>query len=216
MSKLQLGSLFLTYTYLNSDRDLIRTAASLLGKFISPKEHSNIRYLALEALGHVASLDSETALLVNKHQEIVIQALRDPDISIRKRALDLLYGMCDKSNAKVIVGELLNYLENDADHQIREELVLKIAILAEKFAHDYSWYVDVILKLIALAGDFVSDDIWYRVVQIVTNHEDIQEYAAKTVFEALRQTSCHETGVKIGGYILGEFGHLIADNPESK
>lgn len=35
-------------------------------------------------------------------------------------------------------------------------------------------YVDVILQLIDKAGDFVSDDIWFRVVQFVTNNEDLQ------------------------------------------
>lgn len=35
-------------------------------------------------------------------------------------------------------------------------------------------YVDVILQLIDKAGDFVSDDIWYRVVQFVTNNDDLQ------------------------------------------
>mmetsp|Transcript_2271 Transcript_2271/g.3007 ORF Transcript_2271/g.3007 Transcript_2271/m.3007 type:complete len:986 (+) Transcript_2271:82-3039(+) len=198
----------------DDDRELIKQASTLLGRFVSNKESSNTRYLALNALGKLASLDTETANLVKRHQETVIQALRDPDISIRKRALDLLYTMCDRSNAKLIVNELLSYLAS-AEYAIREELVLKIAILAEKFANDYSWYVDVILRMIALAGDFVSDDIWFRVVQIVTNHEDIQEYAAKTVFEALKQHNCHETAVKVGGYILGEFGHLIADHPSS-
>jgi AP-2 complex subunit alpha len=32
----------------------------------------------------------------------------------------------------------------------------------------------VILQLIDKAGDFVSDDIWFRVVQFVTNNEDLQ------------------------------------------
>ena len=49
-------------------------------------------------------------------------------------------------------------------------MVLKIAILAEKYATDLRWYVDTIIKLISIAGDFVSDSIWHRVVQIVTNH----------------------------------------------
>eukprot|EP01117_Protostelium_nocturnum_P020203 TRINITY_DN898_c0_g1_i1.p1 TRINITY_DN898_c0_g1~~TRINITY_DN898_c0_g1_i1.p1 ORF type:complete len:933 (+),score=327.40 TRINITY_DN898_c0_g1_i1:186-2984(+) len=200
--------------HLDDDRELIRTATTLLAKFVLPKEHSNIRYLALSALGTIASLDNESSSLVTKHQETVLQALRDVDISIRKRALDLLYGMCDKANAKTIVSELLLYLAS-ADFAIKEELVLKIAILAEKFASDYSWYVDVIFQLVNLAGDFVTDDIWFRVVQIVTNHEDIQEYAAKTVLSTLQQPDCHEVGVKLGGYILGEFGHLIADNPSS-
>lgn len=34
-------------------------------------------------------------------------------------------------------------------------MMLQVAILAEKYASDYSWYVDVILNLIRIAGDYV-------------------------------------------------------------
>ena len=39
------------------------------------------------------------------------------------------------------------------------EQVLKIAILAEKYATDYSWYVDIILELIKVGGDFVGEEV---------------------------------------------------------
>ena len=45
---------------------------------------------------------------------------------------------CDKTNAEEIVSEMLSYLET-ADYAIREEMVLKVAILAEKYAVDYTW-----------------------------------------------------------------------------
>lgn len=61
--------------------------------------------------------------------------------------------------------------------------MLKVAILAEKYAVDYTWYVDTILNLIRIAGDYVSEEVWYRVIQIVINQDDVQGYAAKTVFE---------------------------------
>ena len=61
--------------------------------------------------------------------------------------------------------------------------VLKVAVLAEKYAVDYTWYVDTILNLIRVAGDQVSEEVWYRVIQIVINRDDVQGYAAKTVFE---------------------------------
>ena len=61
--------------------------------------------------------------------------------------------------------------------------MLKIAILAEKFAEDYTWYVDTILNLIRLAGDYISEEVWYRIIQIVINRQDVQGYAAKTCFE---------------------------------
>lgn len=44
------------------------------------------------------------------------------DVSVRQRAVDLLYAMCDRSNAEEIVGEMLEYLET-ADYSIREEMV---------------------------------------------------------------------------------------------
>lgn len=44
------------------------------------------------------------------------------DVSVRQRAVDLLYAMCDRSNAKQIVAEMLSYLET-ADYSIREEIV---------------------------------------------------------------------------------------------
>ena len=53
----------------------------------------------------------------------MINALKtERDVSVRQRAVDLLYAMCDKSNAEEIVAEMLSYLET-ADYSIREEMV---------------------------------------------------------------------------------------------
>jgi AP-2 complex subunit alpha len=38
---------------------------------------------------------------------------------------------------------------------------LKIAILSEKYAVDYKWYLDIMLKLIRIAGDFVSEEVGF-------------------------------------------------------
>ncbi|CAG8695492.1 10290_t:CDS:2, partial [Acaulospora morrowiae] len=194
--------------HLDTESQIVNQAAVLLGRFITSKE-TNVRYLGLETMTHLAAcVDSLES--IKKHQETILLSLRDKDISVRRRGLDLLYSMCDVTNAKVIVSELLRYL-NIADFALREEMVLKIAILTERFATEYHWYVDIILQLISSAGDHVGDEVWYRVVQIVTNNEELQEYASRTVLVHLKSPSCHENLVKIGGYILGEFGHLIAN-----
>ncbi len=65
-------------------------------------------------------------------------AVQDADVSIRKRSMDLLFTMCDASCAEELVKEMLGYLVV-ADFSIREELVLKVAILAEKFAPTVQW-----------------------------------------------------------------------------
>jgi len=197
--------------HLDTERELMLQISSRLGKFIQSRE-TNVRYLGLEAMTHFAAR-AETLDPIKRHQNIILGSLRDRDISVRRKGLDLLYSMCDTTNAQPITNELLKYLQN-ADFAIREEMVLKIAILTEKYATDIQWYVDISLRLIALAGDHISDEVWQRIIQIVTNNEGLQVYAARNILEYVKAEQCHETLVKIGGYLLGEFGHLIADNKD--
>ena len=194
--------------HLDTEQNLMMQISVKLGKFIQSRE-TNVRYLGLDAMTHFAAR-SETLEPLKRHQNTIIGSLQDRDISVRRKGLDLLYSMCDASNSQPIVNELLRYLQK-ADFAIREEMVLKIAILTEKYATDIQWYVDISLRLIAMAGDHVSDEVWQRVIQIVTNNEELQVYAAQNILEYVKAEQCHETLVKIGAYLLGEFGHLIAD-----
>ena len=211
--------------HLDTNSPLVSTAAVLLARFISSKE-TNIRYLGLDTLAHLAAR-ADSLEHIKTHQAHVISSLRDRDISVRRRALDLLYSMCDVDNSEVIVGELLQYLKV-ADYALREEMVLKIAVLTEKYASSYRWYIDTILELISAAGDHIGEEVWYRVVQITTNTEDLQAYAARVVFQRLKSPAAHESLVKVGGtskfrssprniltillgYVLGEYGHLVAN-----
>jgi AP-2 complex subunit alpha len=47
---------------------------------------------------------------------------------------------------------------------IKEELVLKIIILAEKFAEDILFYINVVVRLIETSGNFITEEIWYRII----------------------------------------------------
>lgn len=194
--------------HLDSEHGLMVQISSKLGKFIQSRE-TNVRYLGLDAMTHLAAR-SDTLDPIQRHQSLIIGSLRDRDISVRRKGLDLLYSMCDTSNAQPIVNELLKYLQS-ADYSIREEMTLKIAILTEKYAADAQWYIEITMRLLAMAGDHVSDEVWQRVVQIVTNNEELQAYAAQHIFDYIKSENSHDTLVKIGGYLLGEFGHLIAD-----
>ncbi|PYH72576.1 AP-2 complex subunit alpha [Aspergillus vadensis CBS 113365] len=197
--------------HLDTEHSLMMQISTRLGKYIQSRE-TNVRYLGLEAMTHFAAR-AETLDPIKKHQNIILGSLRDRDISVRRKGLDLVYSMCDTTNAGPIVNELLRYLQT-ADYAIREEMVLKVAILTEKYATDAQWYIDMTLKLLSLAGDHVNDEVWQRVIQIVTNNEELQAYAAHNLLGYLK-TDCHESLVKIGCYVLGEFGHLIADNQGS-
>jgi AP-2 complex subunit alpha len=91
--------------HLDADKEMMSQCVALLGKFVAVRE-PNIRYLGLENMTRML-LVADVNESIKKHQAHIISSLKDPDISIRRRSLDLLYGMCDISNAKDIVEELL-------------------------------------------------------------------------------------------------------------
>lgn len=196
----------------NSDSPLVVQSTILLSRFISAKE-TNLRYLGLDALAHLAACSDSLEVLKENFETIVV-SLSDRDISVRRRALDLLYSMADRSNYQSIIKELLHYLTL-SEFAIREELVLKIAIMTEKFFSDTTWYFDTMLELIIGSGDAISDDVWHRVVQIISNDELIHAYVARRALDSIKEKDGHENFVKIAAYFLGEYGHLIAEEDES-
>lgn len=187
-----------------------RDSVTLLCKFVASTE-TNLRYLGLEMLGLIASSE-EAIRAIQSNQDVILKRLADKDISVRRRALDLIYQSCDGSNAQSVVERLLEYLRT-AEMAIREELVLKIAVLAEKYAADLSWYLDILLKLMHTAGQNVSDAVWYRVAQLIVSKPALQRYASERLLEYLAQPDCKDIVLKLAAFTLGEFGHLIADLP---
>ena len=191
--------------------ELTRTVNAVLISYLNTKS-PNSKYLALETMSHIAATGDSLGLL-DSHRDSVMIMLKDSDISIQKRALDLLYGMCKQESFKDTINGLLNYLV-EADPELKEEMVLKIAVIAEKYVSEYTWYVDAMIRLISIAGDVVGDSLWHRVIQIVLSHEDLREYAAYTLLQALKRESSEDVTTKIGAYILGEYGYLIIDSPQ--
>ena len=43
----------------------------------------------------------------------------------------------------------------------------------------------------------------------------VQVFACRKVFEALQSPACHEVAIKVAGFLLGEFGHLLNEDPRS-
>lgn len=199
--------LLIHYGAAESEPRLYQQAMALLGKFISVKD-ANIRYLGLDSLAMLARQDGPTS--VQQHQSTVILALKDADVSVRKRSLELLFLMTDSSNAHTIVDELLVALPS-SEAALKEEMVIKIAILAERLQSSLTWYLDTMVQAVTVAGDFVSEDVWFRIIRVVTNEPSIQEYAAEKMIQVVQSKWCHETAVALAAYIIGEFGVNVCE-----
>ncbi|KAH0794942.1 AP-2 complex subunit alpha-1-like [Histomonas meleagridis] len=191
---------------------LLVKSATILGGFLSAKQ-PNVRYLSLETLTRLVGAAPDVIPSLGQHHQTLFIALRDPDNSIRRRALSLLYVLCTQESAEEIVQELLNYLKF-ADISMREPLCLKIAVLAESFMTDLAWYIDVILTLMTLAGDECHDGVWHRVVQVVSMNPQYQRYATLTSYNAMTSSNAHDRLIQLAAQLVGDYAQLIPTPPE--
>ena len=88
-------------TSMDYAHELLNPCVELLGKFLTMKE-PNIRYLALNTLTALAAMP-DLRDSIKAYEEAVISSLHDADITIRKRALTLLFSMCDASNVHSVI-----------------------------------------------------------------------------------------------------------------
>ena len=126
-----------TITIIYPNAKLLDQAASSIARFISSDNH-NLKYLGITGLAEIVKGHPKYAA---EHQLAVIDCLEDPDDTLRRKTLDLLYRMINTVNIEFICTKLLAVLESaSSDVYLRTDLVTRITSAAERFAPSNSWY----------------------------------------------------------------------------
>lgn len=86
---------------------------------------------------------------VQRHRNTILDCLRDGDISIRRRALELSYALINEQNIRVMTRELLAFLEV-ADNEFKLGMTTQISLAAERFAPNKRWHIDTFLRVLKL------------------------------------------------------------------
>lgn len=86
-------------------QDMIVEVLDFLSIFLSLRE-PNLRYLALDNICHFHQ-SPQAERILDQHLGTVLANLRDKDISIKRRALDILYLMSGPKLAKIVVKSML-------------------------------------------------------------------------------------------------------------
>lgn len=102
----------------------------------------------LNTLNKVVSIDTNA---VQRHRNIILDCLRDGDISIRRRALELSYALINEQNVRILIRELLAFLEV-ADDEFKLGMTTQICLAAERFAPNKRWHIDTVLRVLKLVS----------------------------------------------------------------
>ena len=192
---------------------LLDAAAAAIARFIEA-ENQNLRYLGVTGLTSIVKDHPKYAM---DHQKTVIECLADPDESLKRKTLDLLFHMTNGVNVGTIVSKLLEHLKEATDRFLRRALVHRIAAAAEKFAPDNGWYVSVVVQLMEMGGDLVEQEVVQSLIRLVAEGEgdddeeaddDLRSDAVETMLQLIDKPALPNTLLQVMFWVLGEYGYL--------
>ncbi|KAK4152944.1 adaptin N terminal region-domain-containing protein [Chaetomidium leptoderma] len=194
----------LTILDIEADSGLRVLGVNILGKFLTNKDN-NIRYVALNTLVKVVAIDTNA---VQRHRNTILECLRDPDISIRRRALDLSFTLINEGNVRVLLRELLAFLEV-ADNEFKTTMTSQIGIAADRYAPNKRWHFDTMLRVVTLAGNYVKEPILSSFVRLIATTPELQTYAVQKLFTNLKKDITQESLTQAGAWCIGEYGEAL-------
>lgn len=109
--------------------------------------------MALNTLHKVVSMDPKA---VRRHERTIFGCLEDPDISIRRRAIELAFTLINNERDVGLVDKLLNLLSRGkVDNEFKSALASKVSVAADRFAPNKRWHIDTMLRVLKLVSSSV-------------------------------------------------------------
>ncbi|KAJ1968888.1 clathrin associated protein complex large subunit [Dimargaris xerosporica] len=193
---------------IQSDTSLRVLAINILGKFLANRDN-NIRYVALSTLTRAMTTESAA---VQRHRNTILECLHDVDISIRRRALHLAFALIQPSNVRMMIRELLSFLEV-ADAEFKPGMTANICAAAERFAPSRRWQVDTVIRVFQTAGNFVKEENVDNFLALVANQPDLQPFVVQKLYMLMQKDLAQTALVQTGVWALGEYGDYLWQSP---
>eukprot|EP00002_Diphylleia_rotans_P008268 TRINITY_DN1800_c0_g1_i2.p1 TRINITY_DN1800_c0_g1~~TRINITY_DN1800_c0_g1_i2.p1 ORF type:complete len:691 (+),score=145.93 TRINITY_DN1800_c0_g1_i2:889-2961(+) len=200
----------LTIMQIDCNSDLKTLAINTLGKFLTNKDN-NTKFVALNTLTRVYQIDTQA---LNRQKATILECLRDPDIAIRQRALELIYALIDQNSVQSLLKELLTYLIV-AEPEFKDSLAEKICSAAEKFSPNKKYHFDTVFDVMLLAGASVKEDTNYTLIHVISSNESLHGYAVGKFQQALAEGYRSKSLLQCGLWCLGEYGHFLVSGKAS-
>ncbi|XP_024868554.1 AP-1 complex subunit gamma-1 isoform X7 [Temnothorax curvispinosus] len=197
---------------IKSESGLRVLAVNILGRFLLNND-KNIRYVALNTLLKTVYMDTSA---VQRHRSTILECLKDPDVSIRRRAMELSFALVNTNNIRNMMKELLLFLER-ADPEFKAQCSSNIVMSAERFAPNKRWHLETLFKVLVAAGNYVRDDVVACTIQLISETQPQQGYAVGALWRALeKDTSDKQPLAQVATWCIGEYGDLLLYGPPSE
>ncbi|XP_077413296.1 AP-1 complex subunit gamma-like 2 isoform X2 [Vanacampus margaritifer] len=194
----------LTVLDIKSESGLRILAVNILGRFLLNNDR-NIRYIAMTSLQKIVGTDN---IAVQRHRGTIVDCLKDPDASVKRRALDLSLALVSASNIRSMMKELLVFLSS-CPPELRSEATSGIFHAAERYAPSQRWHIDTILHVLTTAGGDVRDETVPNLILLITNASELHCYTVHKLYRALLTDISQQPLVQVACWCIGEYGDLL-------
>jgi AP-1 complex subunit gamma-1 len=196
----------LTIMKIEADVGLRVLGINLLGRFMKNTDN-NTRFVGLKTLSMVVH---RSKVDVRRHRDTIIDCLKDPDVTIRKRAMELIFDLVDEENIRTLAREMLNYLVTSKNDENRPALCLRISDVVEEFAPNPQWHLETLITMMSIGGESITQDTVARVVRIITREPSLQAYVTHKLFRMLSEDLSQVPLTEVGLWTIGEYGQFLA------
>uniref|UniRef100_A0A673MMT8 AP-1 complex subunit gamma n=1 Tax=Sinocyclocheilus rhinocerous TaxID=307959 RepID=A0A673MMT8_9TELE len=194
----------LTIMDIKSESGLRVLAINILGRFLLNND-KNIRYVALTSLLKTVQTDHNA---VQRHRSTIVDCLKDLDVSIKRRAMELSFALVNGNNIRGMMKELLYFLDS-CDPDFKADCASGIFLAAEKYAPSKRWHIDTIMRVLTTAGSYVRDDSVPNLIQLITNSVQMHAYTVQRLYKALLDDISQQPLVQVASWCIGEYGDLL-------
>uniref|UniRef100_A0AAR2LCI9 AP-1 complex subunit gamma n=1 Tax=Pygocentrus nattereri TaxID=42514 RepID=A0AAR2LCI9_PYGNA len=166
----------LTIMDIKSESGLRVLAINILGRFLLNND-KNIRYVALTSLLKTVQTDHNA---VQRHRSTIVDCLKDLDVSIKRRAMELSFALVNGNNIRGMMKELLYFLDS-CDPEFKADCASGVFLAAEKY-------------------------VW---VCLNTSCVEMHAYTVQRLYKALLDDISQQPLVQVASWCIGEYGDLL-------
>lgn len=204
-----------TITKIYPNTKLLDAAADAISRFIDSRSH-NLKYLGVTGLAMIVETHPQYA---SQHQMAVMDCLEDPDETLQRKTLDLLYRMTNPVNVEFITDKLLLFLRDTTDLFLKQQLTTRICTIAERYAPNNAWYIRTITQLFEVSGDMVEVQVAQNLMSLIaegtgeSEEEDMQLRATAielyvTLLQEKPPAKLPKILLETMAWCLGEYSYL--------